>query len=194
MTGIIYRNPFLYRGVMKLLMGKTYKQKYKLLESYINKKDFLSVLDIGCGDCQLHEYIKHKHKYIGCDINQNFIDSANHRGITVFKGDILNFPDGVKFDCVIFSELLHYFYPNQEQIIKRLLEITNKVLIIIEPNEHLAQHKNKYIRTVAQMINNPGTGRPTKFYSTQELFKLYNKYGATETITFDRIHIVVFRK
>lgn len=178
---------------MKLLLGKTYKIKYKLLNNLIITSH-KSVLDFGCGDCQLYDYISDKQKYIGCDINKTFVTNAIDRGITAYVADITNFDYSIKFDCVIFSELLHYFYPDQEKIIEKLLSITNKRLIIVEPNEHLSQHKNKFIRKICQMINNPGTGRPSNFYNKTELLNIYKKFNNSQYIDLGRIHIVVFDK
>ena len=67
MKSIIYRNPLIYKIVIKLIYGKGYTKRYKLIAEEVGDAN---VLDLCCGDCELAKYVKN---YRGADFNLVFI-------------------------------------------------------------------------------------------------------------------------
>jgi len=174
MKGFVYWHPLLYTITMKILYGrKMYKKRY---ECMARESKGMFVVDVGCADCHLAEYIA-KDKYLGIDINEKFLKSAKKKGIRVKLVNVSkqNLP---KAECIVISGILHQLYPNHELLIKKALSRASKRVVICEPIRHLASSKNTFIAKIARMINNPGYGSPKKRLNKKELFQIYKKYNA----------------
>jgi len=111
------------------------KQEFKIISSLINKNT--RVLDVGCGDGTLMEYLKNSRKIDirGIEISKNNVQKCLSKGLTVIEGDaekdLLQFPDG-SFDFVILSQTLQAFL-TPEIVIKELLRVGKKAVVTI-PN------------------------------------------------------------
>ena len=111
------------------------KQEFKIISDLIEKNT--RVLDVGCGDGILMEYLKY-HKEIdirGIEISKDNVQKCLSKGLTVIEGDaekdLLQFPDS-SFDFVILSQTLQAFL-NPEIVIKELLRVGQKAIVTI-PN------------------------------------------------------------
>ena len=111
------------------------KQEFKIISNLINKNT--RVLDVGCGDGTLMEYLKDSRKIDirGIEISKNNVQKCLSKGLTVIEGDaekdLLQFPDG-SFDFVILSQTLQAFL-TPEIVIKELLRVGKKAVVTI-PN------------------------------------------------------------
>ena len=111
------------------------KQEFKIISNLINKNT--RVLDVGCGDGMLMEYLKNSRKIDirGIEISKNNVQKCLSKGLTVIEGDaekdLLQFPDG-SFDFVILSQTLQAFL-TPEIVIKELLRVGKKAVVTI-PN------------------------------------------------------------
>jgi methionine biosynthesis protein MetW len=111
------------------------KQEFKIISNLINKNT--RVLDVGCGDGTLMEYLKNSRKIDirGIEISKNNVQKCLSKGLTVIEGDaekdLLQFPDG-SFDFVILSQTLQAFF-TPEIVIKELLRVGKKAVVTI-PN------------------------------------------------------------
>ena len=111
------------------------KQEFKIISNLINKNT--RVLDVGCGDGTLMEYLKNSTKIDirGIEISKNNVQKCLSKGLTVIEGDaekdLLQFPDG-SFDFVILSQTLQAFL-TPEIVIKELLRVGKKAVVTI-PN------------------------------------------------------------
>ena len=111
------------------------KQEFKIISNLINKNT--RVLDVGCGDGTLMEYLKDSRKIDirGIEISKNNVQKCLSKGLTVIEGDaekdLLQFPDS-SFDFVILSQTLQAFL-NPEIVIKELLRVGKKAIVTI-PN------------------------------------------------------------
>ena len=111
------------------------KQEFKIISNLINKNT--RVLDVGCGDGTLMEYLKNSRKIDirGIEISKNNVQECLSKGLTVIEGDaekdLLQFPDG-SFDFVILSQTLQAFL-TPEIVIKELLRVGKKAVVTI-PN------------------------------------------------------------
>ena len=111
------------------------KQEFKIIADLIETNT--RVLDVGCGDGTLMEFLK-KNKEIdirGIEILKNNVQKCIGKGLTVIEGDaekdLSQFPDG-SFDFVILSQTLQAFL-NPEKVISELLRVGKKAIVTI-PN------------------------------------------------------------
>ena len=111
------------------------KQEFKIISDLIEKNT--RVLDVGCGDGILMEYLKYNEEIDirGIEISKDNVQKCLSKGLTVIEGDaekdLLQFPDS-SFDFVILSQTLQAFL-NPEIVIKELLRVGKKAIVTI-PN------------------------------------------------------------
>ena len=111
------------------------KQEFKIIANLIEKNT--RVLDVGCGDGTLMEFLKDKNKIDirGIEILKSNVQKCIGKGLTVIEGDaekdLSQFPDG-SFDFVILSQTLQAFL-NPEKVISELLRVGKKAIVTI-PN------------------------------------------------------------
>ena len=111
------------------------KQEFKIIASLVEKNT--RVLDVGCGDGTLMEFLKNNKKINirGIEISKNNVQKCVGKGLTVIEGDaekdLKQFPDH-SFDYVILSQTLQAFL-NPEKVISELLRVGKKAIVTI-PN------------------------------------------------------------
>ena len=111
------------------------KQEFNIIAN--NIENGTRVLDVGCGDGVLIEYLK-KEKNIdvrGLEISKDKVQKCISKGLTVIEGnaeiDLKQFPDN-SFDYVVLSQTLQAFI-NPELVIKELLRVGKRAIVTI-PN------------------------------------------------------------
>ena len=111
------------------------KEEFKVISKFIEEKS--RVLDVGCGDGILMEYLL-KNKVVdvrGLEISKEKVKKCLSKGLAVIEGDAENdlkqFPD-LSFDYVILSQTLQAFL-NPEIVIKELLRVGKRAIVTI-PN------------------------------------------------------------
>ena len=111
------------------------KPEFKVISNLINKNSH--VLDVGCGDGVLMEFlIKDKNVNVrGIEISKTKVQNCIAKGLTTIEGnaeeDLRQFPDK-SFDYVILSQTLQAFL-NPEKVINELLRIGKQAIVTI-PN------------------------------------------------------------
>jgi|TARA_B110000438_G_C15775996_1_gene634086 methionine biosynthesis protein MetW len=111
------------------------KQEFKIIADLVEKNT--RVLDVGCGDGTLMEFLKNNKKINirGIEISKNNVQKCVGKGLTVIEGDaekdLKQFPDH-SFDYVILSQTLQAFL-NPEKVISELLRVGKKAIVTI-PN------------------------------------------------------------
>ena len=111
------------------------KLEYKIIADIITENT--RVLDVGCDDGSLMEFLK-KNKNLnirGIEISKEKVQTCISKGLTVIEGDaefdLKQFPDK-SFDYVVLGQTLQAFI-NPEIVIKELLRVGNKAIVTI-PN------------------------------------------------------------
>jgi len=111
------------------------KPEFKIIADLIENNT--RVLDVGCGDGTLMEFLKDNKKIDirGIEILKNNVQQCIGKGLTVIEGDaekdLSQFPDE-SFDFVILSQTLQAFL-NPEKVISELLRVGKKAIVTI-PN------------------------------------------------------------
>ena len=111
------------------------KQEFKIIADLIEKNT--RVLDVGCGDGVLMEFLKNNKKINirGIEISKENVQKCVGKSLTVIEGDaekdLIQFPDR-SFDFVILSQTLQAFL-NPEIVINELLRVGKKAIVTI-PN------------------------------------------------------------
>ena len=111
------------------------KEEFKVISELVEEKS--RVLDVGCGDGILMEYLS-KNKVVdvrGLEISKEKVKKCLSNGLAVVEGnaehDLKQFPD-LSFDYVILSQTLQAFM-SPENVIRDLLRVGKKVIVTI-PN------------------------------------------------------------
>ena len=111
------------------------KNEFQVIAELIEKKK--KVLDVGCGDGTLMEFLKNNKKtnIRGLEISKSKVQECIAKGLTVIEGnaekDLAQFPDK-SFDYVVLSQTLQAFL-NPELVINELLRVGKKAIVTI-PN------------------------------------------------------------
>jgi len=126
------------KNKLKQIMIKRFQEK--LLTIFTNEDQNTSLLDAGCGEGFISNYIYDQTKIkniTGIDINKDSLAFAksNNKNIKYKKGDIykLGFKDE-EFDIVITLEVLEHL-TNPSQALKEIIRVAKNKIIISVPNE-----------------------------------------------------------
>ena len=111
------------------------KKEFKIIADLVEKNT--RVLDVGCGDGTLMDFLKNNKKIDvrGIEISKNNTQKCVEKGLTVIEGDaekdLTQFPNQ-SFDFVILSQTLQAFL-NPEIVINELLRVGKKAIVTV-PN------------------------------------------------------------
>ena len=111
------------------------KNEFQVIAELIEKEK--KVLDVGCGDGTLMEFLKNNKKtnIRGLEISKSKVQECIAKGLTVIEGnaekDLAQFPNK-SFDYVVLSQTLQAFL-NPELVINELLRVGKKAIVTI-PN------------------------------------------------------------
>ena len=111
------------------------KLEYNIISDLIEKNS--RVLDVGCDDGTLMQYLKtNKNVDVrGIEISKDKVQICIEKGLTVIEGnaefDLKQFPNN-SFDYVVLGQTLQAFI-NPETVIKELLRVGKKAIVTI-PN------------------------------------------------------------
>ena len=111
------------------------KTEYKIIADLIETN--ARVLDVGCNDGTLMEFLKNNKDVDirGIEISKEKVQTCIAKGLTVIEGnaelDLKQFPND-SFDYVVLGQTLQAFM-NPEKVIKELLRVGKKAIVTI-PN------------------------------------------------------------
>jgi len=143
------------------------KSEYKIIADIITENT--RVLDVGCNDGSLMEFLK-KNKNIdirGIEISKEKVQTCISKGLTVIEGDaefdLKQFPDK-SFDYVVLGQTLQAFI-NPEIVIKELLRVGNKAIVTIPNFGHWKVRLNLLVQGTMPVTKT----LPNEWYNTPNI-------------------------
>ena len=143
------------------------KTEYKIIADIIENNS--SILDVGCDDGTLMEFLKtNKSPNIrGIEISKEKVQTCIAKGLTVIEGnaefDLKQFPND-SFDYVVLGQTLQAFV-NPELVIKELLRVGKKAIVTIPNFGHWRVRLNLLIKGTMPITNS----LPHKWYNTPNI-------------------------
>ncbi len=143
------------------------KTEYKIIADIIENNS--SILDVGCDDGALMEFLKaNKSTNIrGIEISKEKVQTCIAKGLTVIEGnaefDLKQFPND-SFDYVVLGQTLQAFI-NPELVIKELLRVGKKAIVTIPNFGHWKVRLNLLIKGTMPITNS----LPNNWYNTPNI-------------------------
>ena len=143
------------------------KTEYKIIADIIENNS--SILDVGCNDGTLMEFLKaNKSTNIrGIEISKEKVQICIAKGLTVIEGnaefDLKQFPND-SFDYVVLGQTLQAFV-NPELVIKELLRVGKKAIVTIPNFGHWRVRLNLLIKGTMPITNS----LPHNWYNTPNI-------------------------
>ena len=111
------------------------KKEFKVIADLLPNN--MRVLDVGCGDGALMDFLvkEKKIEVRGLELNQNNVQECIYKGLPVIQGnaetELYQFPKQ-SFDYVVLSQTLQAFY-QPDKVLRELLRVGKSVIVSI-PN------------------------------------------------------------
>ena len=157
------------------------KQEYKVISDIIIENS--RVLDVGCDDGNLMEFLRHNKNVDirGIEISKEKVQICISKGLTVIEGnaelDLKQFPNN-SFDYVILGQTLQAFV-NPEIVINELLRVGKKAIVTIPNFGHWKVRLNLLIKgsmPVTRTLPNEWYNTPNIHMCTiKDFFKFSDK-------------------
>ena len=143
------------------------KKEFKVISQIIqnNKR----VLDIGCGDGTLMEYLRsnQQNDVRGLEPKKNLVQKCIAKGLPVIEGDaekeLIQFPKK-SFDYVVLSQTLQAFF-NPEEVLEQLLRIGKQTIVTIPNFGHWKVRLHLLFKGTMPITKN----LPNEWYNTPNL-------------------------
>ena len=147
------------------------KKDYPDILREINKENWHSVLDAGCGTAAVIELLSRKYpdkEYTGIDISEKMIDVANKKHLKnarFVQGDCENLPfEKESFDAVICSQSFHHYTDPQAffNSVSRVLKNGGRLILRdmstnIMPVYWFVNHKQALLRETLRVLKKGST-------------------------------------
>ena len=143
------------------------KKEFRIIAELIEKNS--RVLDVGCGDGELMNFILKNisNDIRGIEISKTNVQKCISKGLTVIEGDaekdLFQFPDS-SFDFVILSQTLQAFL-NPEKVLDELLRVGKKAIVTIPNFGHWRVRLNLLFKGTMPITET----LPHKWYNTPNL-------------------------
>jgi SAM-dependent methyltransferase len=164
---LVYRNPLVYEGIIRVLYGRHYAARYRTIAELIPPGS--SVLELCCGPGVLHaRHLRPKGvEYTGLDINCLFLARVNRHGGRGLIWDLHSDRPLPPADSVIMQGSLYQFLPDPTPVVRRMLRAARERVIIAEPIRNLANSRLPLLAALAGRQTDAGLGaRPRRFTET----------------------------
>jgi hypothetical protein len=163
---IIYSNIHLYRLITYLLYGFKYRKRFTAIIDMLEQND-KKIVELCFGDIYIAEFCKkNSREWLGIDFNEKFVKRAarKYNCICADLNGLESFPQS---DVCIMSSSLYHFHDNAENIMKKMV-LSSKKVIISEPVLNISS-SGGIIGRLARAATSAGSG-PENFRFNEETF------------------------
>ena len=143
------------------------KKEFNIISNLVEKNS--RVLDVGCGDGELMNFIYNNisQDIRGIEISKKNVQKCISKGLTVIEGDaetdLYQFPDS-SFDFVVLSQTLQAFL-NPEKVLDELLRVGKKAIVTIPNFGHWKVRINLLLKGTMPVTKS----LPHEWYNTPNL-------------------------
>ena len=176
MTSPVYRDPRIYRGVLRLLYGGALADRERIVASWVPAGT--SVLDVCCGDGSIARCLSGR-SYTGVDASETFVRALERAGLRAIRLDAARDPLP-RADVVLLLGSLYQFLPEADRVVERLRDAARAHVVVAEPWRNLAQSRWRPVRAIAKRLTNPGVESSTSRFDEASLRALFARHGAVE--------------
>ena len=183
---------------MRLLYGRFFKSRYQAISDIIPHG--ADVVDVCSGDCHLYQkFLREKEvNYLGLDYSPHFVKHVQKSGVNATVFDVWEgkVPPA---DFLIMQASLYQFIPYEKMIIEKLLDSSNKKVIVAEPIRNLSNSGFILISRLSHILtkqkSNPGvsTGNRFNYKKLLKLFRSFTDFENCFSIPGGREMIGVFK-
>lgn len=130
-SSILYSSDKMYRVLLYLAHGEFTKYRNQIISAMIGKGK--KVIDVGCGSCELTDYLHESCSYLGIDLNPAFVRQARSRGLNVIRGNMFDSGSYVTCDVIVAVDILHHVSHRKNELIPIARRFTKKLIIAEGP-------------------------------------------------------------
>ena len=198
MKSIMYLSPKIYNFFLRIIHGKNYFLRFKLISKIIGKNK--KVLDLGCGTGQLYRFLDKSCEYEGWDLNEKFVGST--RNINTRCKSVFDFDDYPAVDVIVMSDLLHHVMPNHIELLTKAKEKA-KIVIVLESKSAIVNVNNRLIYLLFKIYDkiigdndgiNPYEERMNWFEKEEETHKFFSDFNPISIQEIGSDYLIVFKK
>jgi SAM-dependent methyltransferase len=170
---VIYTSSALYRATMRLLYGRHFGARYRVIADLIPAR--ASVLDVCCGPPDLLAHLQKRGvTYTGLDLNRRFIRQLIQAGGTGCVWDVRQPTPLPRAEYVVMQGSLYHFLPDARPIVERMLAAARRQVIIAEPIRNLTSIPA--LRWLSSRLTDPGSGAQARRFTEATLDALLADY------------------
>jgi hypothetical protein len=186
-TSPVYRDPRVYRGVLRLLYGSALPARERLVASLVPPG--ASVVDACCGDGSIARRLPGR-RYLGVDASETFVRALERSGVPARRLDVAT-EELPTADVVLMLGSLYQFLPGVDPVLERLRRAARDRVVVAEPYRNLAQHPWAPVRALARRMTDPGVASSTARFDEASLRALFQRHGASEVHATSRELVAV---
>jgi SAM-dependent methyltransferase len=183
-TSLIYRSAGGYELLMRVLYGRHYADRLRLVAAQV--PDGASVLELCCGPGTL--YRRHLRgrtgAYTGLDVNPSFVARLQAAGTDARELDVSTDRPLPKADVVLIQASLYHFLPHAGALIDRMLDAARERVIVAEPIRNLASSGLPLVGFLGRRAADPGVGGHAARFDQSSLDSLMAAYAARTLTAF----------
>lgn len=189
MKSPLYWSGWFYGAGMQVMHGRSLHRRYHHIARFAED----SVLDVGCGTGKLMDHLPESCRYLGIDLNEDFLRHGLKRGRNVMKQDALTFDRYDEFDVCVVMDVLHHITPHHEEFMDRVLQDVKKRVIICEP--FAIPGRNPVMKRLIRMADNDGINKQEEEWMDKPtLIDFYGQYDPSRIDQVGQAMIAVYEK
>jgi hypothetical protein len=174
-TSVVYRSTAGYELLMRLLYGRHYGARLRVVAAQV--PDGAAVLELCCGPATLYKRCLRGRvgSYVGLDVNDGFVAGLQREGIDARRCDLAAGDQPLPAaDVVLMQASLYHFLPDARPLLDRMLAVARDRVIVSEPVRNLASSTTPLLRTLGRRGTDPGAGGHDQRFTEATLDELMN--------------------